>query len=72
MNTEGMNNTNKKVARSKLQATFLFGGDGEIRTLELVSELHDFQSCALDRTRRHLQIVLEHYNGYLKKNQVLF
>ena len=33
------------------------GGDGEIRTLELVSELHDFQSCALDRTRRHLRIV---------------
>ena len=33
---------------------FLIGGDGEIRTLELVSELHDFQSCALDRTRRHL------------------
>ncbi len=34
--------------------SFLIGGDGEIRTLELVSELHDFQSCALDRTRRHL------------------
>ena len=33
------------------------GGDGEIRTLELVSELHDFQSCALDRTRRLLPVV---------------
>ncbi len=34
-----------------------YGGDGGIRTLELVSELHDFQSCALDRTRRHLLIL---------------
>ena len=34
------------------------GGDGEIRTLELVSELHDFQSCALDRTRRHLRAII--------------
>lgn len=25
------------------------GGDGEIRTLETVSRLHDFQSCALDQ-----------------------
>ena len=27
----------------------LYGGDGEIRTLETVSRLHDFQSCALDQ-----------------------
>ena len=25
------------------------GGDGEIRTLETLSRLHDFQSCALDQ-----------------------
>ena len=37
---------------------FSDGGDGEIRTLELVSELHDFQSCALDRTRRHLRAII--------------
>ena len=56
------------------------GGDGEIRTLELVSELHDFQSCALDRTRRHLRIGLitvayhdkNYYNSYSLKNQVFF
>lgn len=50
------------------------GGDGEIRTLELVSELHDFQSCALDRTRRHLLIYngKGYYNGCSAKNQVFF
>lgn len=56
------------------------GGDGEIRTLELVSELHDFQSCALDQTRRHLRIGRlntaydgnNHYTLYCPKNQVFF
>ena len=28
---------------------FLFGGEGEIRTLERFYPLHDFQSCALDQ-----------------------
>ena len=36
------------------------------------SVLHDFQSCALDRTRRHLHIALDYYNGWPPKNQVLF
>ena len=26
-----------------------FGGEGEIRTLETLAGLHDFQSCALDQ-----------------------
>ena len=29
----------------------LDGGEGEIRTLEPISGLHDFQSCALDQLR---------------------
>ena len=28
---------------------FMFGGEGEIRTLEPFYRLHDFQSCALDQ-----------------------
>ena len=28
---------------------FMFGGEGEIRTLEPCYRLHDFQSCALDQ-----------------------
>ena len=34
------------------------GGEGEIQTLERFYTLHDFQSCALDQTRRllHLQL----------------
>ena len=45
--------SNLSLCKSKKEpylrySSFLIGGDGEIRTLELVSELHDFQSCALD------------------------
>ena len=58
----------------------IYGGDGEIRTLELVSELHDFQSCALDRTRRHLRAIIcavfggdkTYYNRNAGKNQEFF
>ena len=73
-----MNNTNENPPTCV--NGFSFGGDGEIRTLELVSELHDFQSCALDRTRRHLRIGRlntaydgnNHYTLYCPKNQVFF
>ena len=33
------------------RVVFSFGGEGEIRTLEPISGLHDFQSCALDQLR---------------------
>ena len=34
------------------------GGEGGIRTLEQCYPLHDFQSCALDQTRRLLQFTV--------------
>ena len=39
-----------KKTGTRLGACF-FGGEGEIRTLEPISGLHDFQSCALDQLR---------------------
>ena len=40
-------NKNRNPFVSELR--FLFGGEGEIRTLEPFYRLHDFQSCALDQ-----------------------
>ena len=45
--------TSRNIIKNKRHAlrVFCFGGEGEIRTLEPISGLHDFQSCALDQLR---------------------
>ena len=49
----GLSNLNSFSSKRKttLMGGFLFGGEGEIRTLEPFNRLHDFQSCALDQLR---------------------
>ena len=39
----------KSQTKNHPMGWFLFGGEGEIRTLERFYPLHDFQSCALDQ-----------------------
>lgn len=42
----------------------LIGGEGEIRTLEPISGLHDFQSCALDQLR-DFSVSCSFHNGMI-------
>ena len=48
----------EKVHRNLIELRWTSGGEGGIRTLETLSRLHDFQSCALDQlgdfSRRYL------------------
>ena len=48
----GLRPSNLSRSQTKIPpfwVVFLFGGEGEIRTLERFYPLHDFQSCALDQ-----------------------
>ena len=51
-------------------ASFLlpfYGGDGEIRTLELVSELHDFQS----QKKRFIMLVSRFLTDFRLRNIII-
>ena len=53
----------------------IFGGEGEIRTLEPCYRLHDFQSCALDQLGDFSKVILYLLCKYITsffKNQGFF
>ena len=50
-----------KKKKPHYRVAFLFGGEGEIRTLEQCYPLHDFQSCALDQLGDFSMVVVYYF-----------